>query len=231
MIKEIDESIIINILLQRANGISATIDRIKEESRPYKCFKYENGNTIDNIFLLENSLSISHGDYLNIYIDHKKLDKPINPRYTKFKLECDIWSKRTTWNYRDKKNTTDHFITSHGVDVTEFMDKKCSYPRFFDNYRDYRQFIEDSWKCERITITEKDIATFQNLDNNEIIKVWLGSAGKEKCACGAIENDVITILCPENKIMSFRSKRDFESYYDGEDVYDSHHFNVYLASD
>lgn len=225
---EIDESIKIKILVQRANGISATVDWINEEPRSYKCFKY--GNIIDNIFLLENSLSISHGDYLNIYINPKKLDRPINPRRTKFCLECDIWSRRTAWDYRDKTNTTDHFIASNGIDVTEFRNKKCSYPRLFDSYRDYRMFIEDTWKCERITITEKDVATFQNLDNKEIIKVWLGGAGKEKCSCGAIENNVITILCPEDKIMSFRSKRDFESYHYGEEIYDSHHFNVYLES-
>lgn len=228
---EIDESIKINITILRADGISSRIDWINEESRPYKYFKYNSGNTMDNIFLLENSLSISHGDYLKISIDHRRLHNPINTRYTKFKLECDIWSRRTTWDYRYKKNTTDHFITCDGVDVTEFRNKKCSYPRFFDKYRDYRSFIEDTWKYERITITEKDVATLGDLDNKEIIKVWLASAGKEKCSCGLIENNVITILCPEDKIMSFRSKRDFESYYDGEEVYDSHHFNVYLASD
>lgn len=215
MSKEIDESIKIKILVQRANGISATIDWVNEEPRPYKCFKYENGKTVDNIFLLENSLSISHKDYLNIYIDHEKLDKPINPIYTKFKLECDLWTL-------DRKMDAEWAI---------FMREKYKYPRFFDNYRDYRQFLDDCWKCERITITEKDIVTFQNLDNKEIINVWLGSAGKEKCICGAIESDIITILCPENKIMSFKSKRDYESYYDCEKVYDSHHFNVYLASD
>lgn len=75
------------------------------------------------------------------------------------------------------------------------------------------------------------MSIFKNIDDNEIIKVWLGSAEKEKCVCGLIENNVISILCPENKIMSFRSKRDYESYYDGEQVYDSHHFNVHLASD
>ncbi len=215
MSAEINESIKINVLLQRADGISARIDWIYEESRPCKYFKYENGNTLDNIFLLEDSLSISHGDYLNIYIDHKKLDKPINSIYTKFKLECDIWTLDT------EKDT----------EWANFMKKKYTFPRFFYNYRDYRQFLEDCWKCERTIITEKDIATFQNLDNKEIIKVWLGNAGKEKCECGAIENNIITILCPENKIMSFRSKRDYESYYNGEEVYDSHHFNVYLASD
>lgn len=214
MSTEIDDSIKIMTLVQRANGISASIDWINEESRPYRYFKYENGSTLDNIFLLENSLSISHKDYLNIYIDHKELNNPINPRLTKFKLECDIWTLDTE---KDTKWPT-------------FMREKYKYPRFFDNYRDYRQFLDDCWKCERITITEKDISIIKN-NNKEIIKVWLGSAGKEKCSCGIIESNVITILCPENKIMSFRSKRDYESYHDGEQVYDSHHFNLYLASD
>lgn len=215
MQKEIDESIRINVTILRADGISARIDWINEKSRPYRCFKYENGNTVDNIFLLENSLSISHGDYLQMSIDYRKLDKPINPRYTKFKLECDIWTldtdKDTKW--------------------ANFMRKKYTFPRFFDSYRDYSQFIDDCWKCERITITEKDVATFKNLDNKDIIKVYLGSAGKEKCSCGAVESNVISILCPADKIISFRSKRDYESYYDGEQVYDSHHLGIYLASD
>jgi len=212
---EIDESIKIGLTIFRANGVSAKIEWADEASRPYKYFKYDNGNTLDNIFLLENSLSISHKDYLKISINYGKLNKPINPKYTKFKLECDMWTA-------DNENDTK---------FANFARIKCGYPRFFENYREYRQFLEDCWKCERITITEKDIATFQKDDNKDIIKVYLGSAGKQKCSCGAIESSVISIYCPENKIMSFRSKRDYESYYDGELVFDSHHFNVYLASD
>ena len=215
MIAEINDSIKICITILRADGISARIDWINETSRPYRYFKYENGNTLDNIFLLENSLSISHKDYLKISINYGKLNKPINPKYTKFKLECDMWTED---NEKDTK-------------LSNFARVKCVYPRFFENYREYRQFLEDCWKCERITITEKDIATLQNLDNKDIIKVYLGSAGKQNCSCGSIESNVISILCPENKIMSFRSKRDYESYYHGEQVYDSHHFNIYLASD
>lgn len=215
MITEINDSIKIGVTILRANGISASIDWLNEDSRPYRNFKYENGNTQDNIFLLENSLSISHGDYLKFSINYGRLNKPINPKYTKFKLECDIWTLDTE---KDDK-------------LTNFAREKCHYPRFFDNYRDYRQFLEDCWKCERIIITEKDISTFQNIDNKDIIKVWLHSAGKQSCSCGAIESNIISILCPEKKIMSFRSKRDYESYYEGERVYDSHHFNVYLATD
>lgn len=215
MITEILDSMKIGVTLLRADGISARIDWLREESRPYINFKYDNGNTEDNIFLLENSLSISHGDYLKFSVSYNKLKKPINPKYTKFKLECDIWTLDTEMD--DK--------------MTNFAREKCHYPRFFDNYRDYRQFLEDCWKCERITITEKDVYNSQNTDNKYIIKVWLHSAGKQSCSCGAIESNVISILCPQNKIMSFRSKRDYESYYGGEKTYDSHHFHVYLATD
>lgn len=213
---EIDKNIKIEYLVLRANGISATVDFIYEPSRIYEYFKYDNGNTINNIFLLEDSLSISSNDYLELAIDYTKLPKPINGGYTKFKLECDLWSPKE-------------------IDSTKkwsiYMNKKCQYPRFFKNYRDYRQFIDDSWICERIVITEKDMATFNNLDNKEIIKVWMHNTGTESCSCGMIESKIISILCPENKIMSFRCKKDIESYYGGEEVYDAHHLNLYLATD
>jgi hypothetical protein len=229
---EIDENIVIKHLILRADGISSRIDYMAETPRIYENFKYNNGKTIDNLFLLENSLSISSGDYLELYIDSTKLSKPINCDYTKLKLECDLWSIRTTWDYRYKKNTTDHFITSKGIDVTEFRNKKCQYPRFYNNYRDYREFIEDTWKYERITITEKDRVTYNtDLDNNNIIKVFMKSAGIQSCECGMIESGIFSILCPQNKIMSFRSKKDIESYHNGEEVYDAHHLNIYLASD
>ena len=225
---EIDKDIKINHLILRADGISARVDFANEPIRTYENFKYDNGNTINNIFLLENSLSISSGDYLELTIDYRKLSKPINGSRTKFKLECDLWSRKVTWDYRDKKNTTDHFISSDGVDITEFRNKKCQYPRFFNNYRDYRQFIDKTWDCQRITITEKDMTSFKNLNNKDIIKVWTHNTGKQSCECGMIESKIISILCPENKIMSFRSKKDYESYYNGDEVYDSHHLNLYL---
>lgn len=227
---EINENILIEHTVLRANGISSSVDFTNEIVRSYKNFKYDNGNTIDNIFLMENSMSISSGDYLQFSIDHTKLSKSINPRRTKFKLECDLWSKKTRWNYRDKKNTTDHFISTSGVDVTEFRKKKCEYPRFFNSYRDYRTFIDDTWECERITITEKDVVKIKVLGNNDIIKVFLHSTGTEECSCGMIESKIFSILCPDNKIMSFRSKKDIESYND-EKVYDAHHLSLYLATD
>ncbi len=213
--KEINELIKLNFIVYRADGISARIEHINEESRYYKDFKYENESSDNNVLMIENSLSISHKDYLYIFIDYTKLKKPINAKYTKFKLECDLWSLN-----KEKKTK-----------LSMFAREKNKYPRFFNNYREYRHFLEDSWKCERIIITEKDLCTFSNLENENNIKVFLMNTGKQSCSCGLMESKVLAILCPKNKIMSFRSKRDYESYYDGEKVFDSHHLNLYLATD